>query len=539
MITIEEQQKEEILEIEKDIKRYIDDNTPENYNKVLMEDQRWEVFYHLTAMRNSVLNWYDFKEGSNVLQIGGEFGAITGMLCRKCGKVTLWEKSKFKAEAIESRCREYNNLDIHVGRIETAKLKDQFDYIIIIAALEETGEGKADKRVYADFLRIILSFLNPDGKLLLGIDNRYGLKYFCGAPEPYTGVPYAGINKYPTGSKGYSFSRQEIIDILKMAGAPSLFFYYPLPDHRLTQLVYSEEYLPGRNLKERLFFYYNNPESLTAMEKGIYEDLIDNHVFEFFANSFLIECSKGKSESKAVYAAVTTDRGEDDALATVIYEDNTVKKKPLYEKGEKRIKQVYENLMDIKARGIKIVPHSIEGGSLKMPFVKYLMFSEYLKKVGESSPEEFEQRIEQLYQIILQSSEHVDPGLNRLLCKDKSLDFGIILKRAYIDMIPLNCFISDGELIFFDQEFVQENYPALYTLFRALKYIYLFDPQINKTVSLDYLKEKYHMQNLWDVFAEEENRFVADNRKYEIYRNFYTWVWIDEARVYKNGHKLL
>lgn len=106
-------------------------------------------------------------------------------------------------------------------------------------------------------------------------------------------------------------------------------------------------------------------------------------------------------------------------------------------------------------------------------------------------------------------------------------------------MIPLNCFISDGELIFFDQEFVQENYPALYTLFRALKYIYLFDPQINKTVSLDYLKEKYHMQNLWDVFAEEENRFVADNRKYEIYRNFYTWVWIDEARVYKNGHKLL
>ena len=532
--------REEITAAEKDIRAYIEQNLPEDYDSILMKDNRWEVFYHLTAMRNSILNWYDFKPNARILQIGGELGSLTGMLCEKCEHVTVWEKSKFRAETISIRCRNHENLEVYSGLTERSDFHQKFDYIVMIGTLEAVGKGSDDKGLYERFLKKCQQFLKKEGKFLIAVENRYGLKYFCGDPEPHTGVPYSGINKYPFGTSGYSFSRQEILDIAQRAGMKDIYFYYPLPDYRLTQLVYSEKYLPGPNLKERLFFYHTKPGCLTALENRLYDDIIENGVFEFFANSFLLECGmETHTGERAVYAAVTTDRGAEDALATVTYDNRTVRKKPLFAQGKKRLEEVYRNINEIHVRGIKTVPHSLDGENLLMPYVSAEMFSDYLRRIGRERPSEFEERIEQLYQAILDSSEHVDPELNEFPCEGKDIDCGVILKKAYIDMVPLNCFFSEGELIFFDQEFTRKNYPALYTLFRALKYTYLFTPEIDKFVPLDYLKDKYHMKEIWELCVEEENRFVASNRKYDVYDNFYKWVWFDEMKVYKNGISLL
>ncbi len=531
---------EEITATEQDIKAYIEKKDPEDYDEILMKDNRWEVFYHLTAMRNSILNWYDFKPDSTILQIGADFGSLTGMLCEKCGHVTVWEKSKFRAETIGIRCRNHRNLAVYSGETEKSDFYQKFDYIVMLGTLEEIGAGSSDQEVYVKFLRKCRQFLKKQGKFLIAADNRYGLKYFCGEPEPHTGIPYSGINKYPLGTSGYSFSKQEIREIVQQAGMSDIYFYYPLPDYRLTQLVYSEKYLPNTNLKERLFFYHTVPGCLTALENRLYDDIIGNGVFEFFANSFLLECGiEPHTGERAVYAAVTTDRGAEDALATVIYDNKTVRKKPLYSQGKNRLKEVYRNISEIHGRGIETVPHSLDGGNLVMPYVQEEMFSDYLKRIVKERPNEFEERIEQLYQAILNSSEHVSTELNEFPCGGKVIDCGIILKRAYIDMIPLNCFFSKGTLIFFDQEFTKKNYPALYTLFRALKYIYLFSPEIDEIVPLEDLKEKYCMKEIWELCVEEENRFVASNRKYDVYDNFYKWVWIDEMKVYKNGMSLL
>ena len=88
--------------------------------------------------------------------------------------------------------------------------------------------------------------------MLIAVENRYGLKYFCGAPEPHTGIPFSGINGYPYGSSGYSFSRKEMIDILESAGFRHYKFYYPLPDYKLPQLIYSQDYIPQAGLRERV-----------------------------------------------------------------------------------------------------------------------------------------------------------------------------------------------------------------------------------------------------------------------------------------------
>jgi hypothetical protein len=69
---------------------------------------------------------------------------------------------------------------------------------------------------------------------------------------------------------------------LKEAGFENLKFYYPLPDYKLPQVIYSELYLPKENLKERVVPYYPNNAPLVAYERDLYSDLIRNHVFDVF-----------------------------------------------------------------------------------------------------------------------------------------------------------------------------------------------------------------------------------------------------------------
>ena len=529
-----------VSKIEQDIKQYIDFNPPEEYDDVLRLDNRWEVFYNLTAMRRSVLNWYDFNENADLLEIGGETGALTSLFCEKCRRVTVLEKSEFKARIIQSRCREKKNLRIYAGELEDIPEEQMYDYITIIGELEIVGGGENNQTPYVEFLQKIIKRLKPNGRVLIAVENRYGLRYFCGTAEPHTGIPYSGINNYPYGTPGYSFDKKEISDIIKNAGYKDIKFYYPLPDYKLTQLVYSDEYLPEKNLKERILFYHLEAEKLLALENQIYGAIIENQVFPFFSNSFLIDCGMSKMEAQAIYATLTTDRGKEDALATVIYNSGYVHKRALYKEGETRTQLVYHNMMDLKKRGIHIVPHRKEGNNLIMPYVYDIMLSDYLRQIVYTEPDMFEECIDRLYQEILKSSDSVPAEKNQFPVKvSGTVDFGTILKRAYIDMIPLNCFYINGEMVFFDQEFVRENYPALYTLFRALKYIYLFDPGIDNKVPLEKLKEKYHMKDIWDLFIEEENRFVAENRKYDVYKHFYKWVWVDENRIFNNGEKCL
>ena len=45
-------------------------------------------------------------------------------------------------------------------------------------------------------LSIIRKKLSFEGKLILGVNNRLGLKYFCGEQEPNFKMPFVGIENY-------------------------------------------------------------------------------------------------------------------------------------------------------------------------------------------------------------------------------------------------------------------------------------------------------------------------------------------------------
>ncbi|MBM6901298.1 hypothetical protein H6B10_16570, partial [Gemmiger formicilis] len=72
-------------------------------------------------------------------------------------------------------------------------------------------------------------------------------------------------------------------------------------------------------------------------------------------------------------------------------------------------------------------------------------------------PERFAQLLEGLWQQILKSSPTVPSEACALPLSAALLQqAGPILARACIDMIPFNCFYTEENYLFYDQEFVRQ-----------------------------------------------------------------------------------
>ena len=86
-----------------------------------------------------------------------------------------------------------------------------------------------------------------------------------------------------------------------------------------------------------------------------------------------------------------------------------------------------------------------------------------------------------------------------------------------------------NELYFFDQEFALDDCPAGYVMYRTLIYTYMYLPTIEQAVPMETLKRRYHLEDAWQAYEQEEHAFIASNRNIQIYK----WSEIDPDRIYK------
>lgn len=520
-------------DFDKKIIDYIFANPDEDYSAILEKDGDLDVFHQLAKTRESILNWYDFNENSNTLEIGCGYGAITGLLCDRCKTVTCVESKTYIAEALVKRYKNRTNLEVYAGNVLDMHFDIKFDYIVMLGVLEYQGNGSKGKDPYIEFIRRIKELLNDNGKMLIAAENRYGIRYFCGEREPFSNIPFYGINRYPNGCDAYAFDRRELADIIKESGLQYK-FYYPVPDYKHTQMIFSDEYLPKSSLRERIVPYYRDKSTLVALEKDLYDDLVANDVFTFFSNSFLVECGYDNNFCDVLSAALSTDRGNEHGFATVIRK-HSVEKRALDKSGCQSLKIIYDNMLDMEKHGINIVRQSLEPMKLTMPLIEKNTLSDVLREALRNDKDKFIKMFDLLYEEILKSSEHVDERYNALRKgADDNRNYGTILSKAYIDMIPINCFYDGGKLIFFDQEFVRENYPASYTMFRALKYTYSFITFANGIVPLQQMKERFELIELWDDYVKEENEFVRENRDFRTYGHFWKRAGVNKTDIIAN-----
>jgi len=262
----------------------------DDYSDILAKDNRWPILYHLSPIRQNILNWYPFERHASCLEIGGGCGAITGVLCEKLAKVTVVELSKRRARINYERHQNYEHLEIIVGNLNDIEFKEKFDYITLIGVLEYAGSFTQTDTPYRDFLKQIKKFLKPDGKLIIAIENRYGLKYFSGAMEDHTAKPFDGITGYINNNSVRTFGKKELETLLQESGYPTQKFYYPHPDYKMPMEIYSEDWLPHNKevLSPAPNYDYEKYEIFNTSDA--YKGIIENGQFEFFANSFLVIC---------------------------------------------------------------------------------------------------------------------------------------------------------------------------------------------------------------------------------------------------------
>jgi len=274
---------DELLEI---VKNHSD------YNHILANDNRWPILYHLSPIRQNIINWYPFKENANCLEIGGGCGAITGALCQSLAEVKVVELSKRRATINYERHKAFDNLEIFVANLNDITFEEKFDYITLNGVLEYAGSFTKTNDPYADFLKQIKRYLKPDGKLILAIENRYGLKYFSGAKEDHTAKVFDGITGYKETNSVQTFGKKELEQLLQKSGYPNQEFYYPHPDYKMPMEIYSEHWLPSTTaqLSPAPNFDYERYELFN--ETDAYQGIIENGQFEFFANSFLVICGE-------------------------------------------------------------------------------------------------------------------------------------------------------------------------------------------------------------------------------------------------------
>lgn len=260
----------------------------EDIQKRLMQDDDWAILYHLSPIRQNILEWYDFEKDASILEIGSGCGAISGLFCEKAKRVVGIDLSKRRSMINAKRNKQYDNLEIMVGNFEDIELTETFDYVTLIGVLEYADSYINSEKPYEEMLRRVKKFLKPHGKLIIAIENKFGLKYFAGAMEDHTGSLFDGIENYKNVSSVRTFSKNEIEELLQKAGYQKNEFYYPVPDYKLPSAVYAEKYLPKAGDLRNMGTAYDRARFKLFDEDIVYDQFCKDQKFEYFSNSFLI-----------------------------------------------------------------------------------------------------------------------------------------------------------------------------------------------------------------------------------------------------------
>lgn len=252
-------------------------------------EKKWEYLYHFSKIRHNIVRGLKITKAHNVLEIGSGCGAVTGALAAKAGKVTCIELSKMRSLINANRNREQDNIEILVGNFKDieAELQEKYDYITLVGVYEYAELYIQGDKPYQDFLLKIMRHLKPEGKIVIAIENKLGLKYWAGYPEDHTGARFDGLQDYTDVTGVRTFTREELEEIFMSVGLTQWEFYYPHPDYKLPLMIFSDKRLPkAGELRGKCGNYGQKAVQLFDEEK-VFDTIIRNNLYPVFANSYL------------------------------------------------------------------------------------------------------------------------------------------------------------------------------------------------------------------------------------------------------------
>lgn len=448
------------MERETEILNIASKYTEDEIHELISKDSRYFINNAFSPVRRNLLDWYPFKKDCSILEVCGGTGSLTGLLCEKAKKVTSVEMSAERAETIKARNAERDNLNVVCGDINSIDADELYDYAVMVGEVEYNEIFSDSNTPFYDFFAKLRSLLKPDGVLLFATENQYGLKYWLGAADEHSQKPFVALQGHSDPKTAKTFSKADLEQMCSQLGFDTR-FYYLLPDYKFPTAIFTDESLPSyHDLINPKYAYYKN-SCLTADERKVYRGIVQNKVFPFFANAYLVEASASLPERYITRVSARSEVVSQQRIITAIDNKGGVFKLPQNEEAATHIKNIVNNEKTLATRGVKLIPTEYDGVALRSEFCHEKIASDvFSEALGKGDVEKVKSMIEAMESALRKSSDiHFADGEE-------------ILEHGYVDMTFYNAFWIDNDLVFFDQEWDFANLPLKFVLYYGLKIAY-------------------------------------------------------------------
>ena len=419
----------------------------------------WPSRYHLSGMRTNIFEAVAelFNQNWNALELGGGMGAVTTWLAKRFNSVDVIEGSPIRAKVLRQRVREDSVRVFVENLLEAEWPRPTYGFISLVGVMEYLpyySAAASPAQVCIKFLRQLNKVLNDDGILAIAIENKLGAKYFSGCTEDHNGRLFSGLIGYPEKS-AITFSRYELLEILKEAGFDNNQFYHLFPDYKLTKVVIREDpsmydFNVGPVMRG-LFEDYTGRREYLMPDSLLLNTLSKSKILHEMSNSFLVLCSKSDVSNLKTQAVMTK------------FWNNDVTK-PVY---HHRIE-----FYNTPVKGVKRVSLEAGQGEVSVEGLKFCLAAEEPFIEGESL-------VSEAYRAIMMRDGY--SSLNELL-KDlrhhligaygtgKTDDEGYqLISGQAVDYCFNNLIRTEAKLAFIDRKWVLEyEISEDYVMFRSL-----------------------------------------------------------------------
>ncbi len=483
-----------------------------------IDEPEFPIVYHLSKERENVLNWYPFKEKASILEVGSGCGAITGMLCEKADKVVSVELSKRRADINYGRNKKYDNLELIVGNINDIQKEQVFDYIVLNGVFEYAASFTNGDTPYETFLRLLAGKLDAHGRILIAIENRLGIKYFTGAPEDHTGRFFLGLNDYEDEHNVRTFSKYEIVQLCEKAGTVCNKFYYPYPDYKFPNVIYTDSTINKMGYG-RDYYNYNENRFLLYNESAVTDSLKREKAADIFANSFIVEiCREAQEDERKIeYVKLNSDRADEFKIGTRIESaagEKFVYKYPLHEEAKVHLDRMHQYEQTVYYQNMRCVAGEKIKEEIKYPFIaEETLNDKVAKAVFHGNKDGIMALIDALFEPMFAKASIADyrtKEFEMVFGKVNRLEELECVKPANIDVTCENVFCAEDSYRIIDSEWTFDFWiPKQFIIWRNLNELYGSHKELEfKLPKKDFFRH-YGISDIMAEEFEEWNRYFT------------------------------
>lgn len=282
------------------------------------KNNTWLCDIITSPKRTKFLDEFIKPKGLRILDIGAGWGQFAIPLVRKnivCALEPTPERLDF-IKAVSDQENLTKKLSFICANYQDIKFQTKFDLILSIGVLEWIGAFNSKKnepeKAQIEFLKKTKSELRDGGKLIIGIENRLGLKYLMGANDDHIGIPNICCLSMELAKKKYkgltgndlkclTYNIREYRELLTKSGYRNIQFFTAHPDYKLPSKIFKisqddtysflNDFLSGDSFFEEHDGSNGKLLANNAMIRSHFKSLAGLGISHYFAPSYYILAS--------------------------------------------------------------------------------------------------------------------------------------------------------------------------------------------------------------------------------------------------------